>query len=300
MKKFLINAALVVALASMPLGLTGCKDKNESIDYSLSTNQFYAMGMATGANYLNNYNASGISPTNFTLDNSTKATLETYVGMFSGFMDLGIHPTKADTEDEMDGAYASNYEKKITLTLGNDTYVLYYNETIVYNNIEQDNDEIEETRETFLSGIAVSPSNTYFMVGGETIEIETEGNHTETEVEISMMLADQEITHSNNMRSIQIPAGARYVKVEEERESDEVEYKYTTSDSPQNPINIEWENENGKEELDVKIGNVEYQIRFSSINKFKVVEIRNGTKNTFYMEKLENGFEYTNVNGQII
>ena len=300
MKKFLINTAVVAALVSMPLGLAGCKDKKETKDYSLSASQFYAMGLATGANYLNSLNPSGQELARFSLSNSTKASLETYVGMFGGFMENGIHPTKSNTT-ESDGDYDLTYEKKLSIKLGEETYTLFYNETLVRSDTEYDEDETEQETHTFLSGVAVSNDKTYYMVGGETVESETENGRTETEVETKMILSDLEITvTNNNIKTAQISSGAKYVKIEEEREDDEIEYKYTTSEDPLNTINIEWENEDGKEELEVNLGAVEYQIRLSSNNKYKVVEIKNGVKTTFYMEKQAGEFIYTTANGQTL
>lgn len=298
MKKFLIKTAVLASLVAMPWGLTACKDDSTK-DYSMNSSRFYAMGLATGANYLNSTDTQGVSLSSINISNETKASLETYLDMFGGFMNNGIHPSKTNTSAK-DGHYSS-YQKKLTIKVGGEKYTLYYNETTVKSTTETDGDETETKTTKFLSGLAIAGVKSYYMVGGEEVETEVEDGKVEKESELTMILCDQMMeVRNNDLQTVDIPLEARYVKIEEEREDDEVEYKYTTSDDPTNPTIIEWENKKGKEELDLSFGTVEYEIKAVGDNRFQVVRILDGDRATFYIYKGENGCEYTTPDGEII
>ncbi len=295
MKKILITSALIATMAVTPFCFVGCKkDKEPASANSLSATEFYAMGLTTGVNYLDS--VSGTSQLASSLTTETKADLETYVNMFSGFMDTGIHPTKADTTAE-DGVYDSTYAKKLTITIGSDKYTMYYNEEIV--NVEHEPNEVEV--EKYLEGVAVKGGSQYYVVGSENVDTENENGTTEVETDLKIYLSDNAITVTNkNIKTAQFASGAKYIKIEEEREADEIEYKYINSENPQNPIKIDWENEDGREELELRFGTTKYIITLDSQNKYKVIEIKGDVKTTFYMTKNNNAYTYTNSAGQAI
>lgn len=290
MKKIIFSSVLILALILLPIGLGGCKNNNKA----LSANEFYAMGLTTGANYLNALKSQ--NPTSLTtIETGHKTVIENYVDMFGGLMDKGIHPT-ISTPTTDDGVNSS-YQKKMTINLSQVTYTLFYNQVDLGTTTEKDESETK----TLIEGIAISGNNTYYVKGGRNVETEIEQGKTEVETELIMIISDKTINITDNEIKTATPQNdSNYIILEEEFEEEEYEYSYTTSQDPSNPVSIEFENEKGKEELEVEIGTIEYKITKTSDSKYKIVKIENNKKSVFYMEQQSQEYIYTNKDGQTV
>ena len=104
----------------------------------------------------------------------------------------------------------SDYQKMYTISTsdldGNtSSYRFYFNELIIADEDDKDDDEVDNEQEFHLSGIVINNDVTYKMEGKKEIEA------GEFEVEFKIMMDE-----------------LNYVKVEQEIEDNEEEYKYTS------------------------------------------------------------------------
>ena len=258
MKKFknvLVSITLICTIIFAGISIAGCK-KNSKI----YLNDVYAMGMVSAMSYLEgnsdslldlvSLNATSLS----TPDTSTKETLTQYIEMFEGLLNYGVHPTES-LVTEADGIY-SEYAKKLSLNIGKENYVMYYNEVLEGTKEEVDEDEIEQETTTFLYGKAIRTSTEGVfelnVVGSRKIESETERGVVETENELNLLFSTESLvaTSTDSFDKIDVSSLSNYVMIEEETEDMEIEFKYTTKFGKDiKSVEVEWENKSGDEEL---------------------------------------------------
>lgn len=126
----------------------------------------------------------------------------------------------------------SDYQTKITvsysdITLANETFTMYFNETIIQDDDWDDDDEQEE--ESRIEGIVLVGDATYPIWG----EKEIEGN--ESEVKFVYQLSD-----------------TTFVQVEQEKEANEQEFTYTVKEAGVTTYSYSLEVEDDEVELKVK------------------------------------------------
>jgi len=185
LKKILFSLALVLTLSLSVFTFAGCKNKSASVN----VNNVFAMGMVSASNYLENQtNAKSATA----VSDQTKEILKQYTEMFEGMLNHGIHPTESDTT-EADNEY-SVYAKKLSLTLDNQTYTMYFNEVFEGTETEIDDDEVETKTTTFLYGKVVKTVNQenfeYNVVGSREIESEKKKDVVTEENELESCIID--------------------------------------------------------------------------------------------------------------
>lgn len=311
MKKFknvLVSITLICTIIFAGISIAGCK-KNSKI----YLNDVYAMGMVSAMSYLEgnsdslldlvSLNATSLS----TPDTSTKETLTQYIEMFEGLLNYGVHPTES-LVTEADGIY-SEYAKKLSLNIGKENYVMYYNEVLEGTKEEVDEDEIEQETTTFLYGKAIRTSTEGVfelnVVGSRKIESETERGVVETENELNLLFSTESLvaTSTDSFDKIDVSSLSNYVMIEEETEDMEIEFKYTTKFGKDiKSVEVEWENKSGNEELEIEIeennNQVEYKIKKSNDNKYEVRTNKN--KFLFNIIKEDGEFKFVNKDGKEI
>ena len=311
MKKFknvLVSITLICTIIFAGISIAGCK-KNSKI----YLNDVYAMGMVSAMSYLEgnsdslldlvSLNATSLS----TPDTSTKETLTQYIEMFEGLLNYGVHPTES-LVTEADGIY-SEYAKKLSLNIGKENYVMYYNEVLEGTKEEVDEDEIEQETTTFLYGKAIRTSTEDVfelnVVGSRKIESETERGVVETENELNLLFSTESLvaTSTDSFDKIDVSSLSNYVMIEEETEDMEIEFKYTTKFGKDiKSVEVEWENKSGDEELEIEIeennNQVEYKIKKSNDNKYEVRTNKN--KFLFNIINEDGEFKFVNKDGKEI
>ena len=311
MKKFknvLVSITLICTIIFAGISIAGCK-KNSKI----YLNDVYAMGMVSAMSYLEgnsdslldlvSLNATSLS----TPDTSTKETLTQYIEMFEGLLNYGVHPTES-LVTEADGIY-SEYAKKLSLNIGKENYVMYYNEVLEGTKEEVDEDEIEQETTTFLYGKAIRTSTEGVfelnVVGSRKIESETERGVVETENELNLLFSTESLvaTSTDSFDKIDVSTLSNYVMIEQETEDMEIEFKYTTKFGKDiKSVEVEWENKSGDEELEIEIeennNQVEYKIKKSNDNKYEVRTNKN--KFLFNIIKEDGEFKFVNKDGKEI
>lgn len=213
-----------------------------------------------------------------------------------------VHTQVSENKDE---GYAA-YTHKMTITgkdiEGNDvTHLMYYTETLVSEEKEED----EEEREYRLTGVMVLDGVEYAMEGGR--EEEREAGETEDEIYIRAYLNEQD--------------KGTYVQVEQETSVEEgeteKEYVYSIYENgkliEETAVEFETEREGGKEEAEYELefrqgeSRGKYKVERESYGenaKMKVSYAIDGTYGEFHIRRTtdENGnavYEYTFENGEI-
>lgn len=304
MKKFLMSGLVIGGILASSISLIGCSNTNPT---NMSTNEIYAMGMVTATNFLfENSNKTNVSQLSTTLSDETKSTILTYIDMFGNALNNGgIHPIINDVQDTETNF--ANYSKKMTVTIDENSYIMYYNETIKGTETEYDENEINSETESILQGIILMNDNTYNVIGGREIETEEEHGKTETETEVTLIITQEEISvdKNQNLSSIDTRNFNNCVKIKQELENNEVCYEYTTrANGQEKTTSIGWENERGKEKLEIELEEnneeTEYEITKLSENKFRI-QHENGNQKFDGTMELENGeWKFRNRNGQEI
>lgn len=302
MKKFFITTLVASSVLATSLFFGGC---GETQTNKMSANEVYAMGMVTAVNFLQQNN-SQTTTLSASLSENTKQELIQYVSMFENVLQNGgIHPIVTDNTTS-DDAYA-NYSKKMSITLGDDIYNMYYNETIKGTETEYDEDEIERETNSTLLGVVVMDNVIYNVVGGREVEEEEGDGVLEVETEISLIISEEYIPVSQNqdINSINLNGLNNYVKINQQIENDETEYEYTTkSGNNLKTTCISWENERNRECLEVELEEngieVEYKIRKYDQNKFRVEHESSNGEFEGTMENVNGEWKFRNRNGQEI
>lgn len=295
MKKFgkiMMGVGLSLCLATTGLALTGCKKDEQPANMSIT--DVFAMGMVSASNYLGNNAGEGMS-LSATVSDGEKSTIREYAKMFEGLLQDGIHPSKTENTDQ---ANFKGYANKLTLTLGADTYTMYYNEVAEGSETELDEDEIETETTSFLSGKIVMASEdgaeTYYVVGSREIESEIKKDVTEVENELKLIFsANDSLASISDVTAFEgfnpSTLEGSYVVIEQESEEGEIEFRYTTKNaSGVKSVEIEFENEDGHEELEIEIeengAKVEYEIVKVEDNKYAIRLKADGHKTVLYLD----------------
>lgn len=283
--------------------LVGCKNSSSKI----YVKNVYAMGMVSAVNYFeSSTKVFSMSLDNSIVNESTKNTIKQYTEMFEGLLNSGIHPTESDVS--VDDKEYGNFSKKITLTVENQNYTMYYNEVVEGTTQEIDEDEIETKTTSFLYGIAIKEGETdsviLNVIGSREIEVETEKGVTETESELKLLFSTEKLiaTDTDSFDDVDLQKINSYLLIEQEVEDKEIEFEYTTKENGQTKsVEIEWENKKGKEELEIKIvensTKTKYKIKKADENKYVVKQNKNVL---FYVENKNGTWKVVDIEGKEI
>lgn len=295
--KILMGVGLSLCMATAGMAV-GCGDKPNT-PASMSINDVFAMGMVSASNYLSNAYAGGIAlNASREVSDETKGTIKEYTRMFEGLLNNGIRPTKTANSDAQ-----YEYLNKLTMTLGDKTYVMYYNEVTEGSTTELDEDKIEVETTSFLEGRVVVGEDEYYVVGSREIESETKKNITELENELKLIFSTTalDVNNSAQFDSLEDNLPNNCVVIEQESEEGEIEFKYTTKNgSNVKSVEIEFENDGADSELEIEIeegtGKVEYKIRKVDANKYAIRLKEDGNKTLLYLEKVDDEWVFTTTN----
>lgn len=250
MKKLFILLGLGV------LSLSGCDLNNPTSNNAnkASFKDMYSLSALSGINMLNMRSAPSLKKkaANLTEEDKTEILkkLEVVDNLISGNM----------ITSEEENSDLADYQKMYTISTsdldGNtSSYRFYFNELIIADEDDNDDDEVDNEQEFHLSGIVINNDVTYKMEGKKEIE---EG---EFEVEFKIMIDE-----------------LNYVVVEQEIEDNEEEYKYTSYTDGKKTLEYELEFEVNKNKVEVefkeKSGTSKKKTKFESVEKDGKKEVK--------------------------
>lgn len=250
MKKLFILLGLGV------LSLSGCDLNNPTSNNAnkASFKDMYSLSALSGINMLNMRSAPSLKKkaANLTEEDKTEILkkLEVVDNLISGNM----------ITSEEENSDLADYQKMYTISTsdldGNtSSYRFYFNELIIADEDDNDDDEVDNEQEFHLSGIVINNDVTYKMEGKKEIE---EG---EFEVEFKIMIDE-----------------LNYVVVEQEIEDNEEEYKYTGYTDGKKTLEYELEFEVNKNKVEVefkeKSGTSKKKTKFESVEKDGKKEVK--------------------------
>ncbi len=300
-RKLICTIAMALCLVSTLFVFSACGKDDSKV--SLETSNVFAMGMVSATNYLE-ANATA-AKSRATVSDETKNTIKEYTIMFEGMLQNGIHPTEgAPTDDEV--AKFGEYSKKLSITVLNESYVMYYNEVVEGTEEEIDDKKIETETTSFLYGKVVKGSGSdetiYNVVGSREIESESKKDKTEVENELKLIFAQDELfaADTDAIDGIDLTKLTEYVLIEQETENDEIEFKYTTKfGGVTESVEVEFENEDGKEQLEITLKDgttkTKYEIKKVNANKYEVKLMDKDGKTKFYLENNDGVWSFSDA-----
>ncbi len=278
-KKFIaiiVTAATAVALA---VGLTACDNKSNTntasngfINSNMSVEDSVAFSMASTAAVAEevaaNIGSGGQRAMRGELTEAEQKEIIEQLKVLDKFIGedaMAVVTEKSDRED---------YTHKMTVNVtdladNKQTYVMYFNQTSNGVITESDWDEIEQTEQFAIKGVIVIGEGEnvaeYPVEGRRTVETETEGRETETEVELVMT------AFLNQDGSDKIVFRQESGSSSDGENENEFQYTVYTSGVAVKTISLEFENE----------GN-EHSVEMKSVENGKVFQVE-------YEEKVING-----------
>lgn len=250
MKKLFILLGLGV------LSLSGCDLNNPTSNNAnkASFKDMYSLSALSGINMLNMRSAPSLKKKAANLTEEDKTEILKKLEVVDNLISGNMITSKEENSDLAD------YQKMYTISTsdldGNtSSYRFYFNELIIADEDDNDDDEVDNEPEFHLSGIVINNDVTYKMEGKKEIE---EG---EFEVEFKIMIDE-----------------LNYVVVEQEIEDNEEEYKYTSYTDGKKTLEYELEFEINKNKVEVefkeKSGTSKKKTKFESVEKDGKKEVK--------------------------
>lgn len=250
MKKLFILLGLGV------LSLSGCDLNNPTSNNAnkASFKDMYSLSALSGINMLNMRSAPSLKKKAANLTEEDKTEILKKLEVVDNLIGGNMITSKEENSDLAD------YQKMYTISTsdldGNtSSYRFYFNELIIADEDDNDDDEVDNEPEFHLSGIVINNDVTYKMEGKKEIE---EG---EFEVEFKIMIDE-----------------LNYVVVEQEIEDNEEEYKYTSYTDGKKTLEYELEFEVNKNKVEVefkeKSGTSKKKTKFESVEKDGKKEVK--------------------------
>ena len=267
MKKLLLPIILAIGIL---LGLVACKELNKENSKEFFNNEidnisYQALSsiklLESKTEIKKAKRAQNLSGTN-DVEVTEKEVIDRYLEMMNELLDTnGGFSSKTLVSDKVE------YQNLVEITTKNlqgelTTYSLYYNETSVKQEIDDDDDEIEITKT--IEGIAVVNGTEYKLVG----KIEEESEKDETENESYFKIIEDERNYV-------------IVKEEVEQEANEYEHEYKyeviTNGVKTNSLSFELEKENGKLKIKMKESSdtkTSYEFKIEEVGTIKYIKIK--------------------------
>ncbi len=254
-------------------------------------NDIYSMGMVTAVRFLNVNNQSRHARKVSDLTDTSKNTITKFADMFDGLAGNIISPVESKTTQE-DGVY-SVYPNKLSLTINNEKYTMYFHEVIEGTTQEIDENEIETETKSFLYGIVVRESGEIKIelnvVGSREIEVENKNGNISTESELKLLFSSEQLFASNtdSFEDIELLKINNYVLIEQELEDNEIEYSYTTKyNGTEKKVELEWDN-NKKFEIEFEENGVKTKYKLVKLaqNYYEIKVINANSKDKFFIQK---------------
>lgn len=249
MKKLFILLGLGV------LSLSGCDQVNpQSPNAKKATfKDMYSLSALSGINMLNMGNTSALKKKATNLTDVEKSEILKKLEIVDNLISGNMITSSEENSDLVD--YQKMYSISTSDLDGNtSSYKFYYNESVIVDEDDGD-DEVDNEQEFHLSGIVINNDITYKMEGKKEIE------DSEFEVEFKIMIDE-----------------LNYVKVEQEIEDNEEEYKYTSYTNGKKTLEYELEFEVNKNKVEVefkeKNGTSKKKTKFESVEKNGKKEVK--------------------------
>lgn len=250
MKKLFILLGLGV------LSLSGCDLNNQTPNNAnkASFKDMYSLSALSGINMLNMGNAPSLKKKAANLTDVEKAEILKKLEVVDNLISGNMITSKEENSDLAD------YQKMYTISTSNldgntSSYKFYFNESIIVDEDDDNDKDIDDEQEFHLSGIVINNDVTYKMEGKKEIEDD------EFEVEFKIMIDE-----------------LNYVKVEQEIEDNEEEYKYTSYTNGKKTLEYELEFEVNKNKVEVefkeKSGTSKKKTKFESVEKNGKKEVK--------------------------
>ena len=311
-KRFLTATLALSLVFALGLGVTACIKKNavgENVIKNVSATDVYALSALSGAGVLGELDKGKTASVNALLaDNEEKENAEplarpsditdetleetkTNIAAFKNVISSGGLTSTIKENDIAEGE-KSAYKFVMSIKVGDNEALLYYNETSVKAETETDEDGEEEREETAtLEGLLVIGEKEYLVTGEK--EVETE----EGEKEESLTVTTK--SKLNPLNYVKFSTSA-----ETEENEKEVTYKYEVYENGKKvqKTKISFEEEDGK--LEVKFENeqktdatkTQYKLIYEN-GKYRVKYLLNGKKRFFTVVEEETGLKIIYDNG---
>lgn len=260
-KKVLIVMILSLLLVACLAAFVACDGSDTTKTARPDATQVYSISAVSSVMYLSAEHAGyegGIASTSRPegVTETTVTDVKTYLLMFEDMLTGGAPKiTQTAVDPTIDTEYA-DYATKLTITVGGETYAMYYTEH-AKNDADKEVDDDDEI-ETTLNGVIVYGTEKYTVSG----EKEIDPQDSETEIVFTT-------------KSIDNPTD--YIIVEQEIERNEISYEYTIVENGREVSSKEIEygtDRNGrfKVEFEIEVNGVEKEVEVTAIddNSFRV------------------------------
>lgn len=316
MKKKLFNSVATLSLISaLSLTAVACahnaagneSGKNNSsgtkqTETFATSNDFFAVSAVSGANFLiAEKSAADLQPRlflmaekeipterpfDFTDENVSK--IKNVLVMFESAIGSNVS-SEITANTDTDGEYSA-YAYKMNVNYGSENAVMYYNETNVRTNTEEDDDEISTETSAELNGVLVVGDNTLETFGKR--KEETEADEKEFKLELVVKKTDTDFiifTYKTENESGENETKYECEIYENGKKVQETEFEIEEKDGK---TEIKFELETGG-----KSDGVEYKIVRRDENRFDIRKEENNKKSYILAEKLTDGYKFTYSNG---
>ena len=263
--KFLAIIAAITLCLPLALLLTACGGTKKQVN--TNSKEMYALSAISSAIYLQHEQNSvekSMKAVNLAQTQTEKpasitdedlAGTESCLTMFGDVIkNNGYTQTVEKNTDSSEELKKYNFVMTISIpNISNiGVYKLYYDEIATETQVEIEDEETETEISTTLEGVLIANETRFKVEGKKTIE--TEGDNTEYSIEFKTYFDE------NN-----------YVVVEQSSENNEHEYEYEIYKKgvKVQKIEIEFEKENNKTELEFKLVNINSGIKEKTIYKIK-------------------------------
>ena len=269
-KKLFVGLICACSLLILGLGATGCGESSNKTFSSAA--EAYAFGAVSSIKLLN---SNGVSANTKSASNSGSATdnssfsenvptseqntvaqkIDEYIDVVDGFVG-GNSPVEIQEESLGDAEYSTKVTTNITHLDGeNDSFVMYYNETVPTEDDRKADDDDDFEVNTRLSGVVEYGGQTYSLRGDKEVEAD--------EIEINLTI---EIDDAN------------YVIIQTETENGEQEYGYEVYSNGEKveelSLEIEIEQNEVEVELFVLVNGEVQSFRFDKETHNNITQIR--------------------------
>ena len=288
MNKKIISFLIALALFIPTLILvSGC---NKTVS-KIKAKDVYAFSALSSVEYLENMDEMNISELNSSNATSRPSIIEDKdvqgikdcLTMFDSILNNGYKQSTKENDSQQEDLSIYKFKMTISIPQSNETLTMYYDEIDAVTKV--DIEEGEEETSTRLQGILVAGDRKFDVFGEK--EVEKERN----EIEISVEFTTKSRVNPNN-----------YIEVSQSFENDEIEYEYKIFENGRKvqDLEVEYESEKSKTELEFQLKDltsgvfVETKYKVNAITQgFRVIVQKNRQTETITVEKLENGYKFT-------
>ena len=261
-KKILTVMILSLLLIACLAAFVACDGSDTTKTARSDATQVYSISAVSSVMYLSAEHAGyegGIASTSRPegVTETTVTDVKTYLLMFEDMLTGGVPKITESAVDPTTDVEYADYATKLSITVGEETYTMYYTEH-AKNNADKVVDDDDEEIETTLNGVIVYGTEKYIVIG----EKEIDPNDNEIEIKFTTKSAENPTD---------------YIIVEQEIERNEISYEYTIVENGRevSKKEVEYETDrNGrfKVEFEIEVNGVEKEVEVTAIddNSFRV------------------------------